>query len=369
VIILNKSISESKKIKVHTGYTCNSNCQFCYYLARIHESLLPEKLLLEEIKLARRLNWEDIDFTGGEPTIVPYLDRLISTAKAVGFKDIAIITNGIRLVDREYFIKLRNAGLNDVLFSLHGANSQIHDSLTRVPGSFNRITSAIEIAKELGIKIRTNLTINTLNYKTLPDYAELISKLGVHTVNFIFFNPWTTKNVELTKLMPKFSDAILYLERALDILEANKIPKVNIRYVPYCVLQEKYRKYICDFKDRVYDQDEWAEPFSSFSEWLASKISKKLQNNKKTKIPNIYLAYYKFALYNYGVTLINNLRNSPNMLVPSLLAKQEAYQASAANSFDLKKETCKTCIYFDRCDGIKKEYATLVGTDEFKPIK
>jgi MoaA/NifB/PqqE/SkfB family radical SAM enzyme len=366
---MNKSISESRRIKVHTGYTCNANCQFCYYLARIHEPILPEELLLEEIKLARRLNYEDIDFTGGEPTIVPYLDKLISTAKAVGFKDIAIITNGIRLADREYFIKLKEAGLNDVLFSLHGANSQIHDSLTRVPGSFNRITNAIGIARELGIKIRTNLTINNLNYTTLPEYAELVSKLGVYTVNFIFFNPWTTKNVELTKLMPKFSDVMPYLEKALDILEANKIPKVNIRYVPYCVFQEKYRKYICDFRDRVYDPDEWADPFQSFSEELASKISKELQNNKKTKIPNIYFAYYKFFVNKYIWTLRDNLRNSPNLLLPSLLAKNEAYQASSANYSDIKKSTCKTCIYFDRCDGIKKEYAALVGTDEFKPIR
>jgi len=197
----------------------------------------------------------------------------------------------------------------------------------------------------------------------------LVSKLGVYTVNFIFFNPWTTKNVELTKLMPKFSDVMPYLEKALDILEANKIQKVNIRYVPYCVFQEKYRKYICDFRDRVYDHDEWAEPFSSFSEGLASMISKKLQNNKKTKIPNIYFAYYMFFVYKYIWTLLDNLRNSLNLLVPSLLAKNEAYQASAANYFGIKKVTCKTCIYFDRCDGIKKEYAALVGTDEFKPIR
>jgi len=119
----------------------------------------------------------------------------------------------------------------------------------------------------------------------------------------------------------------------------------------------------------VYDHDEWADPFSSFSEMLASKISKELQNNKKTKIPNIYFAYYKYVVIKYIWTLLDNLRYSPNLLVPSLLAKNEAYQATHANSFNIKKVTCKTCIYFNRCDGIKKEYAALVGTDEFKPIR
>jgi hypothetical protein len=57
------------------------------------------------------------------------------------------------------------------------------------------------------------------------------------------------------------------------------------------------------------------------------------------------------------------------MALSSLLAQQEAYQSAAANSFHIKKATCKNCIYFNRCDGIKKEYAFLIGTSEFKPIK
>jgi MoaA/NifB/PqqE/SkfB family radical SAM enzyme len=360
-----KSKNETKRIKVHIGYTCNSNCRFFYYFSRIHEPPLPTSVLLQEIKLARQLVWEDIDFTGGEPTIVSELEKLIAVAKEEGFRDIAIITNGIRLADRNYFKRLNNAGLNDVLFSLHGANSKIHDFLTRVPGSFEKIINAIQTAKELGIKVRTNITINTYNYTTLPAYANLVSQLGVNTVNFIFFNPWTTKNVELNKLMPRFTEVIPYLEKSIDILESNKTPKIVIRYVPYCVLNEKYRKYICDFNQRVYDPDEWGEPFSAFSEWLASKLS--VRSNKIKKLPTLLFEYYKFFIYNYTITLLRNLK-SPNVIFDSLLSKQKAYQNASALTFNVKNKKCSDCLYFNDCDGIKREYATLIGMGEFKPV-
>ncbi len=363
--LTDKDEVETKRIKVHIGYTCNSNCQFCYYLSRIHEPLLPTPVLLQEIKLAHRLGWKDIDFTGGEPTIVPELEKLISAAKEEGFRDIAIITNGIRLADKNYFKRLNNAGLNDALFSLHGPNSKIHDFLTRVPGSFEKIVSAIQTAKELRIKIRTNITINTYNYTTLPEYANLVSQLGVNTVNFIFFNPWTTKNVELNKLMPRFTEAVPYLEKAIDILESNRTPKIVIRYIPYCILNEKYRKYICDFNQRVYDPDEWGEPFSSFSEWLASKLS--VRGGKVKKVPSLLFEYYKFFVYTYVITLLKNLK-TPNLIVDSLLSRQKAYQNAAAVMFNVKNKKCNSCLYFNDCDGIKHEYATLVGMDEFKPV-
>ncbi len=357
---------ETKRIKIHMGYTCNSNCQFCYYSSMIHDLPLPTEILRQEIILARKLGYYDIDFTGGEPTVFSDLQKLISFAKEEGFKDIAIITNGIRLADNNYFSTLKNAGLNDVLFSVHGANAQVHDYLTRVPGSFNKITTAMKNAEKLGVKIRTNITINTYNYKTLTEYAQLISQYKVSAANFIFFNPWTTSNVELEKLTAKFSQAVPFLENALDILDS-KIPKITIRYVPYCIISEKYKNYICDFKQRAYDPDEWAEPFSAFSELVASKFSKSSNSVTQPKIPNINQLFYKFYIYNYIITLLRNLK-TPQEIIKSLKSTQESYQNAASLLFNIKKKECRSCAFFNDCDGIKTKYATIFDTTEFKPI-
>jgi MoaA/NifB/PqqE/SkfB family radical SAM enzyme len=133
-----KNAETTLRAKVHTGFGCNANCVFCYYHALLRTQNLPVELLNEEVRLARRLGYKDVDFEGGEPTIVPNIEKPISLAKELGFRRISVITNGLALSNEKFYAKLVDAGLNETLFSLHGYPSDVHDSLVRVPGGLSR---------------------------------------------------------------------------------------------------------------------------------------------------------------------------------------------------------------------------------------
>jgi MoaA/NifB/PqqE/SkfB family radical SAM enzyme len=75
-------------------------------------------------------------------------------------------------------------GLQSVNTSLHGHTPEIHDSLTRTPGSYAEAIAAVQNLASLHVPIVVNTTINRQNYTHLIDIARLLVKLGVRNERF-----------------------------------------------------------------------------------------------------------------------------------------------------------------------------------------
>ena len=117
------------------GYACNLRCQFCYYIEDLEKGRTQNwstDQLQRRLRTARRLGKTAVDFTGGEPSIRRDILPLIRYTKAIGYTGINMITNGLRLADPSFCESLLEAGLNDVLFSIHSPIEEEHDYLTRV---------------------------------------------------------------------------------------------------------------------------------------------------------------------------------------------------------------------------------------------
>ena len=137
----------TSKVDINLGYGCNCKCPFCYYydsvITNTNLNTLTTEQAKQQLRRARRLGIKEIEFTGGEVTLRKDLVELVQFCKfELGFKLVSIITNGMALAKREYTNRLVAAGVDDVLFSLHGHNSEIHDQLTVTPGSFENSSMA-----------------------------------------------------------------------------------------------------------------------------------------------------------------------------------------------------------------------------------
>ena len=80
---------------------CNLACVYCRPDPHDAPGLLShaERLLL--VRVAAGLGWRRLRLTGGEPLLVPDLERLVADVAATGLlHDIALTTNGL-LLDRE----------------------------------------------------------------------------------------------------------------------------------------------------------------------------------------------------------------------------------------------------------------------------
>ena len=157
----------SERGEIRVGFRCNARCGFCYYQDLLDNPVEKEPTtgqIARQLQALRSMGATEIEFTGGEPTIRPDLPELIDDARELGFVNISIITNGLRLAKRQYAEKLVAAGANDFLFSIHGHTAEIHDKHTSLPGSFAKILEAVQNVHEAGARCRGTTTVTGKNH-------------------------------------------------------------------------------------------------------------------------------------------------------------------------------------------------------------
>ncbi len=311
--------NSTKKTVIFTDYECNNNCRFCMEQDIRNQNYRTTNEIKAEIKRAKMRGTEYLELIGGEMTIRRDFISLLKFANNLGFPTIMIATNGRMFAYKDYAKKAVKAGLNSVVFSIHGHNAKLHDYLTRVEGSFDQLHKGIQNVKEsaqkLGknIHIGSNTTIVKPNYKHLKEIGEHIRSLGIKNSEFIFVdsNEGGAYN-NFKKLVPKISKAAPFMRDLLDVYKPDKEGNWDIRYVPLC--------YFKDYLDRI------------------SEIKEK----------NI------FKTEHLGK---NKDRRDYN------------YEERRKDIARVRPKKCKKCILYDFCEGLWKNYYERIGDEELKPIK
>ena len=156
-------------------WKCNQKCIFCYAagepLSKTEE--LGTEEWLEAIERLKKAGVPMITFTGGEPTQIADLCRLVESAKWFVTR---LNTNGT-LLTRELCEGLRAASLDSVQITLYSHDEEVHNSLV---GSthFADTVAGIKNAVAAGLDV----SINTPLCKKNSDYVktlEFIKSLGV----------------------------------------------------------------------------------------------------------------------------------------------------------------------------------------------
>jgi MoaA/NifB/PqqE/SkfB family radical SAM enzyme len=169
---------DEAKLIINLSYACNNSCVFCSVGDR------PRRdgdfdLQFSEIRAAWARGIRLLDLDGGEPTLYPRLFDLIGAARGVGFERITVTTNGRRLAYRSFAARLAATGVQ-VLVSLHGSTPEVHEALTRAPGSFRQTFTGLATALGLFADVGVNTTVVRGNVADLPALGARLARLGVH---------------------------------------------------------------------------------------------------------------------------------------------------------------------------------------------
>lgn len=254
------------------GQTCNLRCHFCYFLDKIMDRDHPEHDFFELDKLKAMCQTlvdvygnNSVDIQGGEPTIYRYITQLIHYCNEIGLKP-TLITNGQALANPDRCGQLKQAGVYDLLISVHGLE-QRYDKIVVVNGAAVKLQKAIDNVAAAGIPFRFNCVLCSEALPDLLGVAKLAVTKGARAVNYIAFNPFIDQacgGKRSAENVPKYSEVVDYLLPAIDLLDANGI-EVNVRYLPFCLFPEKYRKFVQNFQQIVYDLHEWESAGEAWS--------------------------------------------------------------------------------------------------------
>jgi len=238
------------KTVIFLGYACNNKCIFCCNEDK--RNLKYEKSFKEikkDIKNAFNKGSSYLELIGGEPTIRTDLIKIIKYAKKIGFKEIMFATNGRMLSVKKYAEKIIKSGVDHIIFSIHGHNEDIHDSLTQCKGSFSQMIKGIKNVKELGFtNIGSNTTIVKQNYKHLIEIGNLIKSLNIENAEFIYVDPNAGgAKKKFKEIVPTVEEIEPFVNRLLEI--GKNIRHWHIRYYPLCHINKKYHNQISEINE------------------------------------------------------------------------------------------------------------------------
>jgi len=179
---------------------------------------------------------QEVIFSGGEATLMPYIVDCVRYAKQLGYT-VQIQSNGRLFCYSDFCQQMGAAGVDVVSVSVHGHTSELHDALTRVPGSFEQTMNGIRNLLALRLpSVVTNTVITSLNYRDLPALAQMLIGEGVRQYQFAFPHILGFAYENRGLVVPRKTDVMPFVIKGLQIgLRNNAFPKTEA--IPYCFLK------------------------------------------------------------------------------------------------------------------------------------
>lgn len=169
-------------LTLETTYRCNEHCIHCYVDDEASEE---QELTLYEYKSLLDEAWEigciNVLLTGGEVSMRSDFLDIAEYASSKGFC-VDIYTNGLTLQPKQ-IQRMVKICVNSVSFSLYGPNAKIHDSITQIPGSFERSLRSALLCKCAGLDVFVKTVVMKQNYDALEELLQLgrIAGISINT--------------------------------------------------------------------------------------------------------------------------------------------------------------------------------------------
>jgi MoaA/NifB/PqqE/SkfB family radical SAM enzyme len=192
LLAIRLATSATRKVIINLTYKCNNACCFCAVGNRMREHG-DTGFHKETLRTYAEKGIDLVDLDGGEPTLYPDLLKIISYARELGYRQINVTTNGRLMAYEKVAKKVLRSGITSLLISCHGPDAEVHEGLVRVKGAFEQTRRGIENAVRMrppGLDLGVNTTLTKENWRSLPDFFELLVRLGVPKLNVQFLTPF-----------------------------------------------------------------------------------------------------------------------------------------------------------------------------------
>lgn len=159
---------------------CPLACRHCRAAAELRRH--PGELTTEEGKrlldAIADMGTPVVVLTGGDPMQRADLPELIAHGASRGLR-VATIPVASERLEKADLVRLRDAGVAQLAFSIDGSTAALHDDFRQVPGTFERTVRALGWAREASIPTQVNTVFSTHNQNDIAGLLRLVESLGV----------------------------------------------------------------------------------------------------------------------------------------------------------------------------------------------
>jgi MoaA/NifB/PqqE/SkfB family radical SAM enzyme len=166
------------KGSIDLTYRCNNNCRHCWL--SVPETAPEQELSIDEIRRiadeARAMGCREWSISGGEPMLRPDFAEIFDYLTGKG-RTYTLNTNGT-LITPEIARLLTRKGSK--MIALYGATAEVHDHITRNPGSFEAVMRGFRYLQEAGAGFIVQLIPMRDNYAQFEEMVTLAKSLSPH---------------------------------------------------------------------------------------------------------------------------------------------------------------------------------------------
>jgi radical SAM protein with 4Fe4S-binding SPASM domain len=200
-------------VQLDLTYRCNERCIHCYLDHDDHGEMTIAEIrsLLHELAEAGVFI---LTLSGGEIMLRKDFFEILEHARRLTFC-VKLKTNAILIREREAG-RIKSLGVESIQVSIYSHRSELHDAITKVPGSLHRSLNAIRFLKACGLKVIIANVLMTQNRHDYSAVRALAAELGVDCTLDPTITPKMdgdrsilSLNADLTTLKEVFSDEAL----------------------------------------------------------------------------------------------------------------------------------------------------------------
>jgi radical SAM protein with 4Fe4S-binding SPASM domain len=169
------SLNIPLQVGIELTYRCNLRCTHCYVDLTESDELSTEewKEIIDQLKAAGTAS---LIFTGGEIMVRHDILDILTYARDTGFF-ISILTNCTMLTP-DIARSIAKIKVLKISTSLHGATAATHESVTMVPGSFEKTLEGISYLVDAGLLPIVQTVVMENNAAEISLIKKLVADLG-----------------------------------------------------------------------------------------------------------------------------------------------------------------------------------------------
>jgi pyruvate-formate lyase-activating enzyme len=159
---------------------CNQACSFCAVRAPDASPMMERaRRAAAAVAEAVRAGARGVVFSGGEPTLEPYLPRLLAGARKSGLGQVWLETNGTTLADPQLRAALVEAGLTRAVVAWNAPDPERADAVSGDPGGSERTRLAVRGLLAAGVPVELVVVLTAANRGALADFVREIGQWPV----------------------------------------------------------------------------------------------------------------------------------------------------------------------------------------------
>ena len=156
-----------RSIHIEIASACNERCVHCYIPHKYKDKIIDSELFYRILDEGREMNIIHVTLSGGEPLLHGDFLNFLAKCRELGLS-VNVLSNLTLLTD-EIVLEMKKNPLLSVQTSLYSMDPSVHDSITKLNGSFEKTKRGLTQLCSAGIPVQISCPVMKQNKDSFLD--------------------------------------------------------------------------------------------------------------------------------------------------------------------------------------------------------